>query len=87
MAAEVKMYSTRFCPYCIRARALLDSKNAPYVDIGVDGEPAVRREMSALSGRSTVPQIWIGEKHVGGYDDLVGLERRGQLDELLQLTQ
>jgi len=87
MAAAIKMYSTRFCPYCIRARALLDSKSVTYTDIGVDGQPALRREMSALSGGSTVPQIWIGKHHVGGYDDLARLERQGQLDELLQLTQ
>jgi glutaredoxin 3 len=66
---------------------LLDSKNVTYTDIGVDGQPALRREMSTLSGRGTVPQIWIGERHVGGYDDLARLESQGQLDELLQLTQ
>ena len=87
MTVAVKMYSTRFCPYCIRARTLLDSKSVAYTDIGVDGQPALRREMSTLSGRSTVPQIWIGKHHVGGYDDLARLERQGQLDELLQLTQ
>ena len=87
MAVAVKMYSTRFCPYCIRARMLLDSKSVAYTDIGVDGQPALRREMATLSGRSTVPQIWIGKHHVGGYDDLARLERQGQLDELLQLTQ
>ena len=78
------MYSTRFWPYCIRARFLLESKNVSYTDIGVDGDPALRREMMELSGRRTVPQIWIGEQHVGGFDDLARLEHAGQLDDLLQ---
>lgn len=84
MAARVKMYSTRFCPYCIRARTLLDSKGVAYTDIGVDGDPQLRHEMMALSGRRTVPQIWIDELHVGGFDDLAALERQGRLDELLK---
>jgi len=78
------MYSTRFCPYCVRARFLLDSKNVPYTDIRVDARPDLRREMTEKSGRHTVPQIWVGERHVGGYDDLARLERLGQLDQLLQ---
>ncbi len=78
------MYSTRFCPYCIRARMLLDSKQVDYTDISVDGEPALRREMTQRSGRRTVPQIWIGEQHVGGFDDLSRLEQQGLLDELLK---
>ena len=78
------MYSTRFCPYCVRARFLLDSKNVDYTDIGVDAKPALRRETLEKSGRHTVPQIWIGEHHVGGYDDLARLEHQGQLDELLK---
>ena len=80
------MYSTRFCPYCMRARFLLDSKHVPYTDIGVDARPDLRREMREKSGRHTVPQIWIGDRHVGGYDDLARLEQRGQLDELLKLV-
>jgi glutaredoxin 3 len=78
------MYSTRFCPYCIRARFLLDSKRVTYTDIGVDARPELRREMMAKSGRRTVPQIWIGDRHVGGYDDLARLERQGELDNLLK---
>ena len=80
------MYSTRFCPYCMRARFLLDSKNVTYTDIGVDARPDLRREMMDKSGRRTVPQIWIGERHVGGYDDLARLEQQGKLDELLELV-
>ena len=86
MTARVKMYSTRFCPYCIRARALLESKGVTYEDIAVDADPELRREMMALSGRRTVPQIWIDELHVGGFDDLAGLDRQGRLNNLLKLA-
>lgn len=86
MSSTVIMYSTRFCPYCIRARFLLESKNVDYTDIGVDARPELRREMMQKSGRRTVPQIWIGDRHVGGYDDLARLEQRGELDDLLQLV-
>ena len=86
MSQNITMYSTRFCPYCIRARFLLDSKNVTYTDIGVDARPELRREMMEKSGRRTVPQIWIGDRHVGGYDDLAMLEQRGELNELLQLV-
>ena len=81
--APITMYSTRFCPYCMRARQLLDSKGLPYVDIAVDGQPELRQKMESLSGRYTVPQIWIGDAHVGGFDDLWILDQRGQLDGLL----
>lgn len=77
------MYSTRFCPYCMRARELLSRKGVEFTDIGVDGDPELRREMMARSGRHTVPQIWIGDRHVGGFDDLWALEQAGQLDQLL----
>jgi glutaredoxin 3 len=83
MPAEVKMYTTRFCPYCTRARSLLDSRNVAYSDIGVDGDRDLRRQMMDLSGRHTVPQIWIGDQHIGGFDELNLLERQGRLDELL----
>jgi len=86
MAAQVKMYTTRFCPYCIRARMLLDSKGVPYTDVGVDADPELRREMMALSGRRTVPQIWIDDLHVGGFDDLAALDRQGRLNDLLKLA-
>lgn len=84
MQTEVKIYSTRFCPYCMGARNLLDSKNVAYEDIGVDGSPELRREMIELSGRHTVPQIWIGEQHIGGFDELSSLERQGRLEALLK---
>ncbi|MCB1644939.1 MAG: glutaredoxin 3 [Pseudomonadales bacterium] len=80
---DVVMYTTRFCPFCIRAKALLDSKGVPYRDIAVDSQPELRREMMEKSGRHTVPQIWIGDQHVGGCDELMSLERRGLLDQAL----
>ena len=82
--AAVVMYTTRFCPYCMRARQLLDAKGVAYTDIPVDGDPARRAEMEAASGRHTVPQIWVADTHVGGFDDLWLLEQRGLLDGLLQ---
>jgi glutaredoxin 3 len=81
---RVTMYSTRYCPYCIRARMLLESKQVPFEDIAVDANPQLRAEMMRRSGRHTVPQIWIGEQHVGGYDDLLDLEHGGGLEELLE---
>ncbi len=80
----VKMYTTRFCPYCIRARMLLDSKKIEFEDIAVDSSPQLRQEMMQQSGRHTVPQIWIGENHIGGCDELYQLERQDQLDALLK---
>ncbi len=77
------MYSTRFCPYCMAARNMLNGRNIQYREIGVDGKPELRREMIELGGRHTVPQIWIGDRHVGGFDDLRLLDRQGRLDKLL----
>ena len=86
MSTAVIMYATRFCPYCVRARGLLDSKQVSYTEIAVDEQPALRREMIERSGRYTVPQIWIGDYHVGGYDDLALLERQARPDQLLSLA-
>ena len=83
MSKEIMLYTTYYCPYCIRARDLLDEKGVAYKDIAVDHDPQLRREMMERSGRSTVPQIWIGEQHIGGSDELMLLERQGNLDELL----
>lgn len=80
----VVIYTTRFCPYCISAKQLLDRKQVEYREISVDGNPALRAEMSERAGRTSVPQIWIGDTHVGGCDDLYALERQGKLDPLLQ---
>jgi len=84
MGAEVTLYTTRFCPYCTRARNLLDAKAVRYREFPVDRDPDLREEMRTRSGRRTVPQIWVGEQHIGGYDDLWRLESQGLLDELLE---
>jgi len=84
MPARVRMYSTRWCPYCIAARELLDSLGVAYEDINVGSDRALRAEMEMASGRHTVPQIWIGERHVGGYDDMNALHRSGRLRPLLE---
>ena len=79
------MYMTATCPFCQMAERLLDRKGVRDVEkIRVDLQPARRAEMMQKSGRRTVPQIWIGERHVGGSDDLYALERAGQLDGLLK---
>lgn len=79
----VTIYSTRFCPFCIRAKRLLDARGVEYTEIAVDLNPEKRLEMMERSGRRTVPQIWIGERHIGGCDDLMELEYSGDLDILL----
>jgi len=83
MTAEVTIYTTRWCPYCIRAKSLLNSKGQSFAEIRVDGNAAARREMASRAGRTSVPQIWIGDTHIGGCDELYGLERAGRLDPLL----
>jgi len=81
---EIIMYSTQICPYCDRARALLQRKHAAFREVKVDTQPEERAVMMNRSGgRRTVPQIFIGDRHVGGFDDLVALDRAGQLDPLL----
>lgn len=82
--ADVVLYTTPWCPYCLRAKHLLKSKGVTFNDIDVSGNPALRQDMEQRSGRHTVPQIWIGTTHVGGCDDLYALERQGKLDALLQ---
>jgi len=78
------MYSTAMCPYCIRAETLLRARGVTAIEkIRVDLEPERRKEMIARTGRRTVPQIYIGETHVGGFDELAGLDREGRLAELL----
>lgn len=81
--ADVVIYSSDFCPYCRRAKALLESKGVIYREICVDGDHNLRMEMAQKAGRTSVPQIWINEQHVGGCDDLHALERAGKLDALL----
>lgn len=81
--AEVTVYATPWCPYCVRARNLLQSKGIDYNLIDVSMDRAKRAEMAAKAGRTSVPQIWIGEKHIGGCDELMALERSGELDNML----
>lgn len=82
-AVSVTMYSTRFCPYCVAARRLLTAKGVEYEDIAVDGDPELRRSMTERAGQRTVPQIWIGETHVGGFTELAAMDKRGELDRML----
>jgi glutaredoxin 3 len=83
----VKMYTTAICPYCIRAKALLKQRGVETIDeIRVDDDPAERETMVRITRRWTVPQIFIGEVHVGGCDELVALDRRGALEPLLAGT-
>ena len=83
--ATIRMYSTAVCPYCQRAEMLLKSKGVAEIEkIRIDLDPARRDEMMTKTGRRTVPQIYIGEVHVGGFDDLAALDRAGKLDPLLR---
>ena len=82
--SPVTLYGTRICPYCVGARLFLRQRGVAFQDIPVDGNPALRREVEARSGRDTVPQIWIGDYHVGGFTDLLALDREGVLDQLLR---
>ncbi|MHA3960581.1 glutaredoxin 3 [Synechococcus sp. LTW-G] len=80
----VEIYTWRACPFCIRAKALLDRKGVTYTEYAIDGDQAARRAMSEKAGgRTSVPQTFINGEHVGGCDDLYALERSGQLDALL----
>jgi glutaredoxin 3 len=83
MTKPVTMYATEWCPYCRMAERLLQSKGVSIEKIRVDLEPQRRVEMMARTKRRTVPQIYIGDHHVGGYDDLAALDRTGELDALL----
>ena len=80
---QVVMYTTGPCPYCSRAKRLLDKKGVKYEELRVDSHPHLRPEMEKRSGRTSVPQIFIGDIHVGGFDDMAELDMEGRLDELL----
>ncbi|KHK63432.1 glutaredoxin 3 [Pseudomonas frederiksbergensis] len=82
--SHVVVYSSDYCPYCSRAKHLLQSKGVAFEEIKVDGKPQLRAQMSQKARRTSVPQIWIGDTHVGGCDDLYALERAGKLDALLK---
>ena len=81
--SAILVYTTGWCPFCMRAKALLERKGLKYREIDVEGDPALRDEMTRRSGRRTVPQIFIGETHVGGYEELSALDRAGGLAPLL----
>ena len=83
-APKVTMYSTAVCPYCVQAERLLKARGVAAIDkVRVDADPALRDAMIERTGRRTVPQIYIGEVHVGGYDDMMALHRAGKLEPLL----
>jgi len=82
--AKVVIYTTNYCPYCDRAKSLLQMKGAQYDEIRVDRDEQARAEMMEKSGRRTVPQIFINEQPIGGFDDLWALEQQGKLDQLLK---
>jgi glutaredoxin 3 len=82
--APVTVYTSDWCPYCRRAKDLLVHKNVVFSEVNVDDGSKLREEMIARSNRRTVPQIFIGDKHVGGCDDLIELDRSGELDRLIQ---
>lgn len=83
MASPVTIYTTPWCGYCARAKALLARKGVAFAEIDVEGRRELREEMIARSGRRTVPQVFIGDHHVGGSDDLAALDAAGELDRLL----
>jgi glutaredoxin 3 len=81
---KVLVYSTRVCPFCVMAKRLLERKGVTIDEVRVDEDQARREEMMRITGRRTVPQIFVGETHVGGFEDLSALERSGELDPLLK---
>jgi len=83
-AHKIEMYTAQYCGFCLRARALLKNKGVDWHEIHVDHDADLRMAMAKRSGRRTVPQIFIDGRHIGGFDDLYALERRGELDALLQ---
>jgi len=80
--ARIRMYSTRWCGYCVRAKALLESRGLPFEEITLDDDPLFRQKLFELTGGWTVPQILIDEEAIGGYTELWALDARGLLDEL-----
>ncbi|ROQ21437.1 glutaredoxin 3 [Marinimicrobium koreense] len=81
--AKVVMYTTAICPFCVNAKHLLEGKGVAFEEIRVDRDPSLRKKMMADSGQRTVPQIWIGDAHVGGFTDLWALDKSGKLDDML----
>jgi glutaredoxin 3 len=86
MSVEITIYTGKNCPFCVRAKQLLNSKGAPFTEIDISDNQGLEKEMFRLTGKMTVPQILIQGTPVGGCDDLYDLERRGELNSLLQIT-
>ncbi len=82
--AKIKVYTGNLCPYCTMAKKLLERKGLSYQEINVDSQPGLRQELMKKTKRRTVPQIFIGDVHVGGFDDLYALEQSGRLDQLIE---
>lgn len=80
----VTLYATSWCPYCTRARALLAAKGVSFTEIDIEATPGARAEMQARAGRTSVPQIFVGDRHLGGFDDTKALDDQGLLDSILQ---
>ena len=86
MAANVEIYTWTYCPFCIRAKALLDNKGVEYQEYNIDGDEAARAEMAQrANGKRSLPQIFIDDRHIGGCDDIHALEAQGELDSLLEI--
>lgn len=80
---EIKIYSTLVCPYCVAAKNFLKSKGLAWTEIRIDTDPVAREKMIAATKRTSVPQIFVGDTHVGGYDDMMALHREGKFEPLL----
>ncbi|MGH8443600.1 MAG: glutaredoxin 3 [Nevskiaceae bacterium] len=84
--ATILMYSARWCPFCVMAKRLLAAKGVAVEEVAVDSDPSRRIEMVQRTGRRTVPQIFIGEKHIGGFEEMAELDHKGELDPLLSAS-
>lgn len=84
---RVRIFSTRVCGYCVRAKQLLQRKNVAFDEVMIDTDPEARKEMEERAGRRTVPQIFIDDRHIGGFDELYALDRSGELSALLGIDQ
>lgn len=82
--SDIVIYTTAVCPYCVAAKNFLQSKGQTWSEVRIDTDPEQRRRMVEATGRTSVPQIFIGQTHVGGYDDMIALHRKGGLDPLLE---
>ena len=83
LVKKILMYTTKWCPFCVMAKRLLAAKGVPVEEVAVDTDPTRRLEMVQRTGRRTVPQIFIGERHVGGFEEMADLDHKGELDPLL----